>query len=213
MLAVNLGVYITLQNDENLIIECWRRVTAVFDLVRVCDLGSTDSGAILAGEAGASVDIHGRIAPEDYAAWKNDRARPFSHVLWIDADELWPPDALRMVRSQLEAGADFVGGYWRNLKVADGRLYASAPTRRGRVAWRTDRYRVGRAWPRERLEDRDGQGVPEPVPPDPRIYCWHGVLLERSSVPEDPARAAKRLEREKQFATLSWTETSLEKLD
>ena len=208
-----LGVYITLQNDENLIEECWRRVTAVFDsnLVWVCDLGSRDSGAVLVGELGAQVEICGRIAPEDYAAWKNDRAKPHDQVLWIDADEWWPADALHAIRNRLYT-ADFVAGRWRNLKRQNGQLYVSEPVYRGRIAWCTDRYRVGRTWPRERLETFEGKSVPNPEPPDPRVYCWHGVLLERSSVPEDSSRATKRLVREKQFEGLEWTETSLEKL-
>lgn len=214
MLEVNsLGIYITLQDDENLIEECWRRVTAVFGThsVWVCDLGSKDSGAVLVSELGAQVDICGRIAPEDYAAWKNDRARLHDQILWIDADEWWPADALRAVQYRLQA-ADFVSGHWRNLKREGEQLYVSQPVYRGRIAWCTDRYRVGRVWPRERLETHNGKTVPDLNPPDPRIYCWHGVLLERSSVAESPGRAKKRALREQQFANLEWSEICLEKL-
>lgn len=208
-----LGVYITLKNDENLIEECWKRVALVFPHVEVCDLGSLDTGPDRIKKLGGKVVQYGDLSPVDYTAWKNEMAKKHSHILWIDADEWWPKDCLKNAETEILSEGEAVG-YWRNLKIKDKKLLVSEPTIRGRVGWYTkDRFLV-RAWPKERLTNNIDPAL-HPVARfgDPlKIYCWHGIFLERSSLPEDKKRKQKRIDRENQFSNLSWTETKFELL-
>jgi len=209
---MDLGVYITLKDDERLVGECIRRARKVFPQVVVYDIGSIDGSIRNAEQQGAEV----RSAPPikaaiDYTTWKNEIGEKHDYVFWIDADEWWPETALLNVRDQIELGADLVAGYWRNLREEDERLLVSSPTTRGRVAWDTRIYHLCRAWPRERLCRKDGEEMMN-NPGDPAVYCWHGVLLKRTSVPEGKARRDKRLFRIELFQKLEWRETSWENI-
>lgn len=208
-----LGVYITLQNDEESIVECWRRVAKVFPWVVVCDLGSEDEGPSRALTAGAEVRSCGRVSFDGYGAWKNELSKAHSYVLWIDADEWWPEGSLLKILQLVESQVPYVGGYWRNLKREGDRLYVSELIMRGRIAWSTRLFEVRRAWPNEILRQIEGEPVVvDNFGHDPNVFCWHNVLLRRSSVPEDAARSDKRRIREMQFQDLIWTEIRPEQL-
>jgi hypothetical protein len=126
----------------------------------------------------------------------------------VDADEVWPSHCLETVKRYLTTH-DIVHGYWRNLKVdEDGIVLASDYTSKGGVAWNTEKFRIHRRWPREKLSARRPEIRRQDVEafPDPSsVFCWHSVLLNLSPLPEKKNRWKKRAEREDDFAKLAWT--------
>ncbi len=197
-----LGVYITLLNDECLIKDCWERIRVVFPQVVVCDLGCTDDS--LKNIKKAEVESHFNISPGEYANWKNHIGSRHHKIVWIDADELWLKGSLIKLKYKLKT-EDQVLGHWRNLKEENGKLYASEMVCKGRFAWDTSKYMVGRTWPKERLYTLNKEDVPRPLA-DYGIYAWHGIFLKRSSVPEEAKRAEKRRLRLAQYSSLQWEE-------
>jgi hypothetical protein len=203
-----LKVHITLHNAETMIEPCVRAVKEVFPDVTVHDFGSEDSGPELVSELGVELVEHGRLSGEDYVLCKEDVSTRSDYVFWIDGDEVWPEDCLRNMKDFAKRHPIIVG-FWRNLKIRQNQVYASDFIHRGAVAWDTARYRIHRTWPREKMSSRHEhikRGEEEYTPKwKASLFCWHGVLLNISHLPDKKGRWKKRAERDDQSANLEWT--------
>lgn len=190
---MNIGVYITLLNDEHILPYCLATIMDVFPQVKVLDFGSTDSSC---SKVPADKLIkHGTMDPVDYITLKNDYGKAHDQVFWIDADEVYPIPVLHKLKDRMHEKPDQIYTYWRNVMVnPDLSVYVEQPFLRGTACWRPLYNQLVRAWPDERLE-RTRNRKYLPVTHDPELFCWHGVLLNRSSVPPSKSRYKKRADR------------------
>lgn len=205
---MDLGVTISLYNAEFMIEPCIKSVRKVFPEFVVLDIGSEDGGPEIARKLGCTVHEMGRMSGEEYTELKEDRSNEFDYSLWIDADEVWPEHSLENIK-RLSEEYSVINGFWRNLDVRGKSVSASSYTLRGAVAWDTREFRIHRTWPREKLSSRSDDIKREDVqftPSDPHdVFCWHGVLLNLSPLPDKKNRWKKRAERKDNFSSLEWT--------
>jgi hypothetical protein len=190
---MNIGVYITLLNDEYILPFCLAPIMNVFPQAKVLDFGSTDSSC---SKVPANKLIkHGKIDPVDYITLKNDYSKNHDQVFWVDADEVYPIPVLNKLKDRMQENPDQIATYWRNVMVkADLSVYVEQPFVRGTACWRPLYNRLVRAWPNERLEYLlDIKNLQ--VEHNPELFCWHGVLLNRSSVSPSKSRYKKRADR------------------
>lgn len=205
-----LKAYATLYNAELMIEPCLRAAMKVFPDIEVIDVGSEDSGPEIAERLGARVTKLGRLDATEYVFMKEEWSRKSKHVIWIDADEVWPEKSILHTTNAL-LSYDLVSGFWRNLEVKDDKIMCSDYTHRGCVAWNTEKFLIHRSWPREKMKGRDesiSRDKSEYIPEPENAFCWHGVLLNLSTFPEKKNRWKKRAERSDSFSSLEWTELS-----
>jgi hypothetical protein len=190
---VNIGVYITLLNDEYILPYCLSPLLKVFPQVKVLDFGSTDNSC--SKVPSDKLIKHGKMDPVDYITLKNEYGKPHDQVFWIDADEVYPISVLEKLRDKMHEKPDQIFTYWRNVMVKpDLSVYVEQPFLRGTSCWRPLYNELKRAWPNERLTHLRNRKY-LPVKHDPELFCWHGVLLNRSSVECAKSRYKKRQER------------------
>jgi hypothetical protein len=67
------------------------------------------------------------------------------------------------------------------------------------VAYKPSEFLLHRDWPREKIDRRDGKPRGTDNPSFEGIFCWHGVLLNRSSKFDRKHRMKKRHHREIEF--------------
>ncbi len=202
----DLGVFISVHNAEYMIKPCIESVRKVFPEVLIVDVGSEDDSVKIAQSLGVDVAKFGRLSGEEYTDLKEEMTTKTKYAFWTDADEVWPEESLELLQHSI-GSYDVVNGLWRNLKVIDDKVMASDLTGRGAVAWNTEKFRIHRTWPREKLSAR----LPETNRADvqieiPEIFSWHGVLLNISPLPDKKARWKKRAERNDSFAKLGWVQ-------
>lgn len=200
-------VHVTVYNAELMIKPCLEALFNVFPGVIVHDFGSEDDSAKIA-EGLAPVIRHGRLNGLDYVATKQEISSKEEMVFWVDADEIWPESSLQNVR--MWAGRDeLISGWWRNLRIEDDKVFASDFLHRGAIAWNPKLFELHREWPREKLRAiHKSPGLSreslEYKPPPKYMWCWHGVLLNLSSLPDKKNRWKKRAERYDQCKNLEW---------
>lgn len=199
---MNIGVYVSLYNDEYTIKPCLIRLKKVFPQVKVFDIGSTDNGPSIVRELEIPITFHLESrAANKYIELKRNLSEKHDWVFWIDGDEVYPEPALNLIKDKILANnRDLIYGWWRNLKVINGKLlYTDPPTHKGPIAYKPKELHLHRDWPREKIDRYDGKPRETDNPEFEGIYCWHSVLLNRSSSPEKKNRMKKRLEREQEF--------------
>jgi hypothetical protein len=216
---MNIGVYITLLDDEYLIPYCFQAIQAVFPQVKVLDFGSTDRGCFTLPEE--YVVAEGPHSPSDYIDLKNYYSSRHDRVFWVDADEIYPESSLWRMAQLLQTDQERIVTSWRCVKVSQNlEVSVEEPFIRGTSAWAPATNYLAREWPNEHLlhVDPDWQEKPEWQNTD--IWCWHGVLLNRSSCKEGKGRYKKRLFRQVEADTrnkwsksegLPWGDLNLQK--
>lgn len=203
-----MQVSITMYNSELIIGSCLHNVRKVYPEAIVYDFGSEDSGPQIAETMGFKVIKAGRLDAFKYVEFKDTISKQSKRAFWVDADEVWPEHVLLNIPALLDK-APLISGFWRNLKVEEGKIFCSEPTPRGAVAWDTRLFEIHRFWPREKIRPIDpakDRKDYELIPPPDELFCWHGVLLNLSLKNEKKNRWKKRAERTDAFAKLKWTE-------
>jgi glycosyltransferase involved in cell wall biosynthesis len=201
-----MNVHVTLYNAENMIKPCLEHAMKVFPDLVVHDFGSEDDGPRIATKLTSRIEYHGRLNGEDYVKLKEDISVKSEYVLWIDADEVWPTLSLIAVINDL-GRYNVVNGYWKNLKVRDGKMYMSELMHRGAVAWKTTDFKIHREWPWEKLDSRSVTIYRKAVETnDKDVFCYHGVLLNISSLPDKKNRWKKRANRDDESKDRLWEE-------
>lgn len=185
---MDLGVYVFAKNEENLIVPCVSALQKVFPQVEVIDLGSEDSTL----EKLASLKCKVRnvsCTPEEYPHLKNLVGKEHAWTFFVDGDEIYPEGELKkipdLVNSRLFRAYRIGWLYVRNQKNIKQIATCVVPS--GPKLYRSDRFTYRRAWPREVL----GHRKKERIQSDIGIWCWHGKLLDRSTI-VDPLRELKR---------------------
>jgi len=199
-----MKVHVTLYNAELMIKPCLETALKVYPDLTVHDFGSDDDGPYhVERMSGVNIEYHGRLNSVDYVKLKEEVSSRDRCVLWIDADEVWPESSLRAVARHLEVYS-VVNGFWRNLKVRDGKILMCEPMHRGAIAWDTKEFYIHREWPWEKLDSR-GSAVRDQVQIDAEdVWCYHGVLLNMSTQPDKKNRWKKRAHRDDECKEKKW---------
>jgi len=209
---MNLGVYITAKDDDQFIADVIRPVLGVFPQAKAIDLGSRDHTIREMRSTGITVlempVEHGR----DYTVLKNKMSKKHDWVFWVDSDEVYPLPCLERMKAFINIRADFPDKHpqtvrisWKMIKKEKNRYFVSNETKvNGHKAHESKRYEYGRAWPLEVL--RGDESAKEPAEFN-GIWCWHAVLLQRSSLPEPTARMKKRISKVDPYnQEFTWTQ-------
>jgi glycosyltransferase involved in cell wall biosynthesis len=207
---MNVGVYITVLDDEYNISACVRNVKKVFPRVEVIDLGSRDSTINKVKDLGVPVHEFKKVDGAMFTRIKNEFSEKHDWVVWIDSDEIYLPGCLEDMKAKIRnTKHESIRVSWRLIKEEAGQIYMSNSLLiNGCKAYNTNKFRFKRAWPREVLEDLDENVSKEPKHHFNGIWCYHMVLLPRSSQPENRARERKRKERARIYDELEWLKIS-----
>ena len=200
-----MKVYLSTYNVEFIIKPCLEHILKVYPDVEVHDFGSEDKTISIIKELGKTPILHGRLNGTDYVKVKEEISCQSKYAFWIDGDEVWPEENLKTIQDYIIKGYNVVNGFWQNLRKEET-IQQSERTFRGAVAWNTERYRLHREWPREKLSARIGDAFRAHEEVSNKIDCWcyHGVLLNLSPLPYKKNRWKKRAERMDQFSKFQW---------
>lgn len=209
---MNLGVYVTAKNDEIYITDVLRPVMEVFPQIVLIDLGSTDGTVGLAKKVGVPTEIRPCDGTQ-FTCLLNEFSQRHDWVVWIDSDEIFSVECLlRMkefigIRSVDLSLPQTVRTSWKMIREKDSKYEVSNEMKvSGHKAFNTKIFKFVRSWPRQVLKGADNHEYREPEEFN-GVWCWHAVLLPRSTVREATVRYKKRLYK---FALydrdLTWTE-------
>jgi glycosyltransferase involved in cell wall biosynthesis len=199
---MNVGVYIAVKDEEYLIAPCLMAVKEVFPDPVVLDFGSTDSTIRIAEGLGVRVVPYGTIDPSTYSTIKNSHGEGHDWIFWLDGDEIYPKESLLNIKGIMETTKfSTINISWRILRQYGGVKQASNLVINGGKAFKPKEMSYYRGWPREVLM---GPGVKEPKEPFNGVWCWHGVMLKRSSTKEQTARRKKRKSKILTYEQYEW---------
>ena len=223
---MNLGVYVSTLDEEVLIEAALKNVVKVFPQVEVIDLGSKDSTLEIVRRLGVPINEH--VLPDKSSKYsfdgpgqkwtelKNEYANKHDWILLLDGDEIFDEENLRRLKAK--AYSEPVNGVvrytayhigWKMVREVDGQKQVSEMKPSGTKLYRSSDYSFDRGWPGEILKrnpliKNNRERNKEPMEACD-VWCWHGVLLNRSSLPERTARRKKRQERLKYYdEQLKW---------
>lgn len=218
---MNLGVYVSTLDEEILIEAALKNVVKVFPQVEVIDLGSRDSTVKIVKSLGVPVNEH--VLPDKSSKYsfdgpaqrwielKNEYANKHDWIFSIDGDEIFDEDNLLRLKAKVESGAHYTAYHigWKMVREVGGGLQISEMKPSGPKMYKSSDYFFDRGWPGEILKRNPAVNNPRERSKDIKeecdIWCWHGVLLNRSHRPERTARRKKRLERYNYYdAQLQW---------
>lgn len=219
---MNLGVYISTLDEEIFIEVALKNVIKVFPQVEVIDLGSRDKTVEIVKRLGVPVNEH--VLPNKSSknsfdgpaqAWtelKNEYANKHDWILLLDGDEIFDEENLRRLKVKAETDPPKYTAYhigWKMVREVNGQKQVSEMKPSGTKLYRSADYSFDKGWPGERLKRNPFINNARERNKEPKehtdVWCWHGVLLNRSSAPERTARRKKRLERWKYYDTqLEW---------
>ena len=190
---MNVGVYISCLNEENLIAACIKPVLEVFPQVEVIDLDSKDSSLSIVKSFDVPLRQYKNVTGADWTDLKNALSLRHDWVLFIDGDEIFPVEQLHRLRKEklLSGKYDAYRVGWKNLRVKDNKFQVSSFRVNGAKMWKPKSFYFKRAWPREVLEAVHRGCFKEPKDKT-TVWCYHGVLLNRSSNREATGRRKKR---------------------
>lgn len=202
---MDLGVYISTLNEEILIGAALEHVVKVFPQVEVIDLGSKDKTLEIVRRLNVPVNKHvlsRKTGPQEWVSLKNEYADKHEWILLLDGDEIFDEESLRTLKARAESGvheAYHIG--WRMVREVNGQKQISSMTPSGLKLYKSSCYRFRRGWPGEILcSVRSRHEANHDLARNCDVWCWHGVLLQRSkSTPERIARKKKRLDREEYY--------------
>ncbi len=122
---------------------------------------------------------------------------------WIDGDEVYPLESILKIKEKLKNPEHTaLNVHWRVLKIENGEIFTTIDHERlcaiGKL-YETKAHFCRRAWPKEVLDcslhytsDHKREGCTKESRGLNDIYCWHGVLLNRSPI-ELTTRRKKRV--------------------
>lgn len=219
---MDLGVYVSTLDEEIFISSALKNVIKVFPQIEVIDLGSRDATVPIVQSLGVPVNEH--VLPNKSSkysfdgpaqAWtelKNEYANKHDWILLLDGDEIFDEENLRRLKAKALADPVIYTAYhigWKMLREVNGQKQVSEMKPSGTKLYRSADYSFDRGWPGEILKrnpsvinNRERNKEPKEYTD---VWCWHAVLLNRSSSPERTARRKKRIERWKYYdEQLSW---------
>lgn len=196
----NLGVYVTIRNDERLIRPCLTPLMKVFPQVKVIDVGSEDNSLNIIKHLGVPVEEKGVISGREYTDLKNEYGKKHDWVFWVDSDEIYEEGMLKKIK-EIRIGDpkhESMRVFW---KFVTEDLRSSSYKNAGIKAFNPNVFYFRRAWPREVVSyvgDKEsywrklGIRQEHDVSKFNGIWCWHGRLLKRSSIKEETPKRKKR---------------------
>ncbi len=225
---MDLGVYVSTLDEERFIEAALKNVVKVFPQVEVIDLGSRDETVAIVKRLGVPINEH--FLPNKSSkysfdgpaqAWtdlKNKYANKHDWILLLDGDEIFDEENLLRLKAKAYSEPDPRTGVrrytayhigWKMLREVNGQKQVSEMKPSGTKLYRSADYSFDRGWPNEILKRnplvhnaRDRNREPKEYTD---VWCWHAVLLNRSSSPERTARRKKRIERWSYYDTeLEW---------
>ncbi len=208
---MDLGVYVSTLDEDVFIEATLKNIIKVFPRVEVIDLGSKDKTVEIVKRLGVPINQHvltpktGKNTfdgpPQQWTQLKNDYANKHEWIMILDGDEIFDEDHLRRLKANLESESRYTSYHigWRMCREVSGVKQVSNMKPSGTKLYKSSDYYFDRGWPREILKrnpdtlnhkysDRD-------IKEQCTVWCWHVVLLNRSSTPERTARRKKRTER------------------
>ncbi len=201
---MDLGVYISTLNEEILIEAALENVVKVFPQIEVIDLGSKDKTLEIVRRLNIPINSHllpKKIGPQEWIRLKNEYADKHEWILLLDGDEIFDEENLLKLKVRVENGgheAYHIG--WRMVREVNGQKQISSMTPSGLKLYKSSCYRFRRGWPGEILcSVKDKYNTNHELARNCDVWCWHGVLLQRSSVSEHTPRKKKRLGREEYY--------------
>lgn len=227
---MNLGVYISTLNEEVLIEAALKNLVKVFPQVEVIDLGSTDSTLDIIERLNVPINKHvlnfalsskytldtpGR----EWVRLKNKYADKHDWILLLDGDEIFDEDNLLKLKAKAGVEDPYTAYHigWKMLRETGTQKQISNMLPSGTKLFKSSHYYFKRGWPEEALVTKRSNlrnrpkgdlRLLQPISDSKYkcdIWCWHGVLLNRSSLPEATARRKKREERYNYYDTqLEW---------
>lgn len=207
---MNLGVYITLKNDDIFIADVIKPVAEVFPQVKIIDLESTDNSIEEVKKTGVPYTIHKDINGEGFTNLKNFYSKKHDWVVWIDSDEIYPVFSLLRMKELIESGNNAVINWpvnkrtfipyeyrktvrcsWQLIREENGELFIANELRmNGHKAFDSRLYTFIDPWPAEVLYGNEHLKGSKKI--DNGVWCWHAVLLDRSSTGDYGQRNKKR---------------------
>ena len=219
---MDLGVYVSTLDEDVLIEAALENLVKVFPQVEVIDLGSRDKTIEIVKRLGVPINKHvlpNKTSknsfdgpPQQWTQLKNDYANKHDWILLLDGDEIFDEDNLRRLKAKAHSEPVIYTAYHIGRKMVrevDGQKQVSEMKPSGTKLYRSADYYFKRGWPGEILKRTVGIDNARERNKEPKehtdVWCWHAVLLNRSSSPERTARRKKRLERWKFYdEQLEW---------
>jgi glycosyltransferase involved in cell wall biosynthesis len=224
---MNLGVYISTLNEDVLIAAALKNLMKVFPQVEVIDLGSTDKTLEIVRRLNVPINEHHfkpqsskysfDAAGQQWIILKNAYADKHDWILMLDGDEIFDEENLLKLKAKVGIEKPFPGYNigWKIVRKTQTHIQQSNIIISGPKLYKTSEYVFQRGWPGEILcrssINSDGTRTISRRRSfkNPRlmcdVWCWHGVLLNRSTKPEATARMKKRMEKEIYYnTTLQW---------
>ena len=218
---MNLGVYVSTLDEDVLIEATLKNVVKVFPQVELIDLGSQDKTLSIVDRLGIPINRH--VLPAASAKYsfdgpgqkwtelKNEYADKHDWILLLDGDEIFDEENLLNLKAKAESGSKYTAYHvgWKMVREVGTQKQVSNILITGCKLYKGSDYYFMRGWPGEILRRRVGVYNPRHCYQDIKeqcaVWCWHGVLLNRSSRPERTARRKKRTERWKYYdEQLEW---------
>ncbi len=206
--------------DEEVLIESvLRPVLEVFPQVEVIDVGSEDKTLQIVDQFDVPVHKYnlrginnrtdGNVAGTKYIDIKNSFADKHEWCIFIDGDEIYNIENLNKIQEKINSSRYTAYRVaWKMVREQDGQKQIADTAVDGCKLFKTSEYYHRKAWPVEVLQSRGGDNR------EPKekysIWCWHGVLLQRStSVPERKIRLTRRLNKAESYnRERQWTNIS-----
>lgn len=214
---MNLGVYITLKNDDLFIADVIKPVVEVFPQVQVIDLESTDNSIAEVEKFKIPLTIVKDVGGKEFTSLKNFYGKKHDWVIWIDSDEIYPVASLLKMKELIESSSKAIINYplkrenfipyehrktircsWLLIREEKDQLFIANELRmNGHKAFDSKLYTFIDPWPYEVLYGN--QHLKGSKKADNEVWCWHAVLLERSSTGDYGPRAEKRQAKLKEY--------------
>lgn len=198
-------------DEEVLIASVLHPVLQVFPQTEVIDLGSKDHTLEIIDRFDVGVNKHNVLAintlskrpaetiGNEYLRIKNLYANRHDWAFFIDGDEIYNIENLNKIKEKAENTTHTAYRIGWKMVREQGDQKQIAPTKvNGCKLWKTSEYYHRKAWPKEVLQAKNIDGKEPKGECD--IWCWHGVLLQRSkSVTENRIRLIRRTDKAESY--------------
>jgi glycosyltransferase involved in cell wall biosynthesis len=208
---MDLGVYVATLDEDVLIEATLKNLVKVFPQVEVIDLGSRDKTVEIVKRLGVPINRHVLTAQtgkntfdgpaQQWIQLKNDYANKHDWILLLDGDEIFDEENLLKLKAKAESNARYTSYHigWKMAREVKGVKQVSNMIVSGPKLYKGCNYFFDRGWPQEILKRNpniaNSRFCDRDIKEECNTWCWHGVLLNRSSTPERTARKKKRKER------------------
>jgi hypothetical protein len=208
---MDLGVYVSTLDEDVFIEATLKNIVKVFPQVEVIDLGSRDKTVEIVKRLGVPINEHvltpktGKNTfdgpPQQWTQLKNDYANKHEWIMILDGDEIFDEENLLGIKAKAESNTRITAYHigWRMCREVKGVKQVSNMKPSGTKLYKSSDYYFKRGWPGEILKRNPDVDNPRERHKDIKeecdVWCWHTVLLNRSSTPERTARRKKKDER------------------